>query len=109
MTDVPLKDHIEIQLKMLHDAVEKAEDQLNTRLGAMNEFRESLRDQTANMVTRSEYDYRHGVVEAKIRDLELTRANFEGKAAVVAAGTSVVTSVVVGVLIFIVTHYLLKP
>jgi len=62
---VSLRDHIDTRLAAMHEynearlmAMEKATDtattQLNNRLEGMNEFRSALKDQTAQMVTRSE-------------------------------------------------------
>ena len=117
--EVPLKEYLEAQIegvrcesvqkfKSVHDAISKAEDQLNRRLEAMNEFRDALKDQTAQLVTRSEYSSGHKSVEEKLRQLELDKANFEGRAAIVASLVSVAVSIVTGVVIFVVTRYVIK-
>lgn len=88
--------------------VKKAETQLNHRLEAMNEFREAMREQSSKFLTRNEYDYAHKSVEKQIHDMELAKANFEGRAGVVAGLVSVAVSIVTGVLIFIVTHLIIS-
>ena len=90
MTDrevVSLKEFIEAKLhsqaKLFEtklDAVEKAtllaKESIDQRLAGMNEFRDALKDQTANLVTRGEFDRQTG----EINSLKLTRAVLEGKA-----------------------------
>ena len=89
--------------------VHKAEDQLNHRLEGMNEFRSSMKDQAATFMTRSEYDYAHRNLDEKIRAMELAKANFEGRAATISGLVSVAVSIVTGVVIFVVSHYIVRP
>jgi hypothetical protein len=61
---------------------------MNKRLDGMNEFRDTLRDQAAQFLTRKEYDAKHEVLTLQIRALELSKAVLDGKAsqgAVIAA------------------------
>lgn len=119
MSDVPLKDYLDGRIEEMDNRfkdrfdeisanVVKAEHQLNHRLEGMNEFRESLRDQASKFMTRTEYEYAHKALDDKVRSMELAKANFEGRAASVAGLVSVAVSIVVGVVIFIVSHYLTK-
>jgi beta-N-acetylglucosaminidase len=55
---------------------ELARSIMDRRLEGMNEFRETLKDQTAKYVTRAEHDF----VLADIRDLRESRSKQEGKA-----------------------------
>jgi hypothetical protein len=52
---VPLKEFIEQRIDALEQAVVLAARQMESRLESMNEFRQSLRDQSALSVTRTEY------------------------------------------------------
>jgi predicted transcriptional regulator len=119
MSDVPLKEYLEKRLDEMScrikqrfeevDAnVAKAEQQLNHRLEGMNEFRESLRDQSSRFMTRMEYEYAHKGLDEKVRAMELAKATLEGRAATVSVLISVVVSVVTGVVIALVIHYVIK-
>lgn len=119
MSDVPLKEYFENRLCELNkrfservdeinENVVKAEHQLNHRLEGMNEFRESLRDQSARFLTRAEYDYAHKAIDEKVRSMELARANFEGRVATIASLVSIAVSIMVGVVIFIFERYISK-
>ena len=46
----------------------------------MNEFRESLKDQTAKYLPRAEYDIQHQRMIEDIKSLRESRASLEGKA-----------------------------
>src|ERR1035437_8777045 len=53
---------------------------LDKRLDSMNEFRESLKDQSSLMLTRKEHEAYLQKVEADLRILRESRALIEGKA-----------------------------
>ena len=80
---VTLKEYIESRLSSIHEATTKAYDSMNRRLEGMNEFRASLRDQAAQMVTTKELNAFRDKVEADIRSLRESRATLEGKASVI--------------------------
>lgn len=110
MSDDPvsLKEYLEQQIQSVRDDIRKSESQLNKRLEGMNEFRDTLKDQAARLITREEYWAAHRSMEDKLRSLELEKANFEGRAATIAGLVSVAMSVVVGVVIFVITRYIGK-
>jgi glutamine phosphoribosylpyrophosphate amidotransferase len=54
--------------------------QMDHRLESMNEFRESLRDQTARFATSSDLEAVVKVIEADLRQLRENRAKLEGAA-----------------------------
>jgi hypothetical protein len=108
--DITLRDYFEQRINDLErrimerfqqndTAISKAERAMNTRLDAMNEFREALRDSTGRMITRPEHD----TLEARLRIQEQFRANLDGRiltiSALVGGGISIVVGVVVGVLL----------
>lgn len=51
---VTLKEYVDVRFELLQRAVDKAEMALGTRLTGMNEFRETLKDQAGQFVTREE-------------------------------------------------------
>jgi len=119
MSEVSLKEHLEAQvhwldrhlearMRSVNDAINKAEQQLNTRLAGMNEFRESLRDQAGKLAAKSEVDLVVRSIQDKIRILELTGANKDGRTAVLSTVVAAATSIIVGVIIFVVTHWLIS-
>jgi alkylhydroperoxidase/carboxymuconolactone decarboxylase family protein YurZ len=146
MSDIPLKEFLEQRIDDLQSSVndkltaldsarEKAEQQMNKRLEGMNEFRETLSDQAARLMPRTEYDFAHKsldekvraleaalaksptkseietaqkVLEEKIRNLELAKANQDGRGAMISALTSAAISIIVGVVIFVISRYVIK-
>lgn len=92
---VSLKEHIEsrfedcnrchdIRIAAIEKAIDLAAEQLDARLATMNEFRASLRDQSATFVPRNEWEKTVEVIEKghniRISALELSRAELAGKA-----------------------------
>lgn len=51
-----LEEKIDLQFRLTQIALDKAEVKTEVRLTHMNEFRESLKDQAANFITRTEAD-----------------------------------------------------
>lgn len=51
-----LEREIELRFRLAEEAISKSETVINERLASMNEFRNALKDQTARLVTREEYD-----------------------------------------------------
>ena len=72
--------HNESKYSQLDKALGIALDSLNKRLEGMNEFRESLKDQSAKFVTRIEYEAEAGRLKEDIRVLRESKAKLEGKA-----------------------------
>jgi len=135
MSDIPLKEFLEQRISSLETARDKAEEQMNRRLEGMNEFRDALGDQSNRMMPRSEYEFAHRsmdekvraleasmaksptkseietaqkVLEEKIRNLELAKANQDGRGAMISALTSASVSIIVGVVIFVISRYVIK-
>jgi len=115
MTEVSLKDHLESQIKWLDrhfDGQIKAIDvstvkalaQLDKRLEGMNEFRDSLKDQSARFVTRSESEAMHVGIEARMKSMEISRASGEGKMLMISGFVAFVASILVGVI----SHWVTK-
>ena len=123
------------KLEYLDKARDKAEEQMNRRLEGMNEFRAALTDQSGRMLSRKEFESSHSfldekvraveaalaksptkgeietsqkVLEEKIRTLELAKANQDGRSIMISSLTSIATSIIVGVVIFLVSRYAFK-
>jgi len=77
---VSLKEYIDLRFSENQRALEKAERDLSKRLEGMNEFRDALKDQAANFVTRESMDLKLAPMEEKINSLSLSRAHTEGAA-----------------------------
>ena len=79
--DVPLREYVDQRFDSADRSLDKATAAMDKRLDAMNEFRQSLRDQNATFVTRELYDNLVDQVNALRRD----RAYVLGAAAVIGA------------------------
>jgi len=63
-----LKERLEAHMIYTEKALAKTEDQLNTRLESMNQFRDQLRDQSKQFLNTSTYDANHKLLETKIEE-----------------------------------------
>lgn len=120
MSDITLKEymesqvrwldrHIETQLCIVREEISKADGQLTERLARMNEFRESLKDQTAQFITKAEYYAAHSSMEERVRQSELNAAKRTGEVKTNAIYASTVVSIVVGIIVGLVLHWINKP
>ncbi len=71
-----LKDQFQAQDERAEKNLLIAKDALEKRLEGMNEFRDTLKDQAANFITKAEYES----VRNDIRELREAKARLEGKA-----------------------------
>lgn len=119
MSDIPLKEHIEAQIKwvdryflaqveFIHASVAKAEEKLTTRLEGMNEIRQAMEDQSGSFATREALEHHAKEDDRRLKILEINKAALEGKAVVLSTVTSVVVSVLVSVLVGIVVFFVTK-
>jgi hypothetical protein len=99
-----LRDFLEIKLNAIDTATRLASDAINVRLEGMNEFRNSLKDQNATMVSRVEFISVRSVFDADIRMLRESKAALDGKASMASvlgsyavAFVSLIVTVVIGV------------
>ena len=67
---------IQTKFDASEQARELALSAMNIRLASMNEFREQIKDQTANFITKREHD----IVLGEIQSLRESRAEMKGKA-----------------------------
>jgi len=77
---ISIKEYFDTKLDALEKSICLSRDTLNARLESMNEFRESLKDQTTSFFTRKEHEFYAEKIETQLRSLELSRAVLEGKA-----------------------------
>jgi hypothetical protein len=75
-----LKEYMEIKFKAIEDSTKLAQDNLNGRLSHMNEFRETISDQTKTYITRNEHNVMMTKYDAQIEALIKQVAIAEGKA-----------------------------
>ena len=75
-----LKNYMDIKFNTMDKSTCLANENLNTRLESMNEFRGQIKDQTANFITRVEHDAMMTKYDADIRVLREQNAENKGKA-----------------------------
>ena len=83
MTDaeiVSLRDYIDSKFHAMEKAVDVAQKANEYRLESMNNFRDQLREQASNMVTRAEFRATTVTTEKDISFLRESRAELAGKA-----------------------------
>jgi len=95
----------EFELKNRTDSTAK---QLSDRLDTMNEFRDTLKDQAARFITRADVEAFHSPVLISIRKLELDQKEMEGRVKSAAVIAGILSSLVVGLIVAIITHYITK-
>lgn len=77
-----LKNYMDIKFNSIEKSTCLAQENLNARLENMNEFRSSLKDQTANFITRTEHESLIQKYDSDIRVLRETQAEARGKASI---------------------------
>lgn len=75
-----LKNYMDLKFNSIEKSTCLAQDNLNTKLESMNEFRASLKDQTAHYITRIEHEALITKYDSDIRVLRETNAEAKGKA-----------------------------
>ena len=77
---VTLKEYVDTRLAALEKATELAANALRERLATMNEFRDTLRDQAGQFVTRKELDLKLNGLAKETAELRQFRDRQEGMA-----------------------------
>lgn len=75
-----LKNYMDVKFNSIEKSTCLAQDNLNARLESMNEFRSSLKDQTAHYITRIEHEALISKYDSDIRVLREANAKNDGKA-----------------------------
>jgi len=107
MNDVPLREHLEVQIRWLDRyfddktramnlAVDKAAATIDTRLQGMNEFRDTLRDQAGRLATKEEVNKEIYNIDERIKRLEISSAQGQGRATITGVLWAVGSSLLVG-------------
>lgn len=91
---VSLKVLAEQRFDAMDKALHVATQQMDKRLDGMNEFRESLRDQAAQMVTRTECSILHKKIDEDLRILRESKAMLEGKASQLSVNITLAIAIV---------------
>ena len=96
---VPLREHVEARIVALEKATEVATKAMDVRLAGMNEFRDTLKDQAAKFITRSEVETLLRPICEDVRNLRKLADQAEGKASwnsVLLAGIGAIIGIVIG-------------
>lgn len=89
--DVKLKEHLEkllveqaryfeAKFAAIDEATHTAYISMNARLNGMNEFRDALKDQASQMITRNEFNLALGQIRLDLVELQKYRNVADGKA-----------------------------
>lgn len=78
---VTLRHYVEQRFEQHQRALDLATQAMEKRLDGMNEFRQSLRDQSVLFLTRAEYDGKHEALRARIAALERYDERTQGSVA----------------------------
>jgi hypothetical protein len=74
------KNYFDVKFQNIEKATMLAQENLNTRLESMNEFRSSMKDQTQQYITKAEHATFITKVDSDIRYLRENAATVKGKA-----------------------------
>jgi len=77
---VTLKEYFDTRILALDRATAQAASQMERRLEGMNEFRDTLKDQAARLITREEFTAVMGSMNKEIAGLREFRSALEAKA-----------------------------
>jgi hypothetical protein len=77
---ITIKEYIDARFSAVESARVSAYNAMEKRLDGMNEFRDTLRDQSGKFPTREELSLSLKAMDADIRDLRNFKALMEGKA-----------------------------
>ena len=86
-----IKDNFDLQFKSLRELInanfaaiarstDKALEANDKRLEGMNEFRDTLKDQTSTFITKRDFENQHDRVKEDIKRLEISKAEMNAKA-----------------------------
>jgi hypothetical protein len=64
--EVSLKEYFSAQITDIKDNIRTAYISMEKRLDTMNEFRDTLKDQSSKFITRDEYDSKHTNLQGQI-------------------------------------------
>jgi len=78
--NISLREYIDLRFCEIDKSTRLALQSLDKRLDGMNEFRNTLKDQTALFMTKDYYEARHTELAKQVEDLKLSRAELQGKA-----------------------------
>jgi len=85
------------QMEAMDKAIELAASQLGVRLDHMNEFRDTLKDQSSTFIPRPEFEKIMTSISEnhneRLRALELSRAELQGKASQASLNVAMVVAV----------------
>ncbi len=91
---ISLRDYFDTKIESIKTATDLAREGMEKRLEGMNEFRNSLKDQSNSFIPRSEINIIINKINDDIRGLREFRSALEGKA----SSTSVYISYIIAIL-----------
>ena len=91
---MPLLYHLESRIEAVEKSIGVADRELQIRLAAMYELKESVRDHSTKFITREEMTARIDAMCAKIEVLEKYQNTMEGKASQSQANLALVFSLI---------------
>jgi hypothetical protein len=91
---VSLREYIEEKFMAAEKANTLFMDRLDDRLEGMNQFREELRTQASQFMTRKEWELAHARVLEDIRFLREAKAGMEGKASQLSVNITFLVSLI---------------
>ena len=94
-----LKNYMDIKFTSIEKSTCLAQENLNSRLENMNEFRNSMKDQASQYITRMEHETLISKYDSDIRILREAKAEAQGKASqqsVNVVTTIAIISVIIG-------------
>jgi len=86
-----MEKRVDLHFQLNDNAINKAATTIDSRLNSMNEFRDALKDQSGRMATREELM----IVRDSVTSLQTTRANIEGRFAILSGTVSIAVTLVV--------------
>ena len=96
-----LKEYFDQRFEDSEKAIEKANTANEKRLDNVNEFRQTLTDQTATFMPRQEYTVQHKALESKIDILQ----SFQNKLLGAIVFVGFVLPIIVGITVYILTRH----
>lgn len=112
MSDVPLKDYVDYaisgeresrreQLAQMRLAVDLARDEVNRRLGEMNELRAQINKERADFLGREVFETNRDALEKRIREMENFKSNIDGRILMLGGLFTVLNLVIGGIMLWI--------
>jgi hypothetical protein len=101
MSEVSLKEHVEVILEEREKQLAMTRTDLERRLEQMNELRTQINSERGSFVTFVQ----HNLVTDAIKDLQIWRGNIEGRMLMVGCGVVIVNMVLNGLTVYFILKH----